>query len=208
MTKQYKVVGDDIIEIFDNEFIAERKRLKLIMEKKHKINKIYNRFMLKLVLCGIASITMLYVGLFIHEFFHLLMLVLFGIKEVEFYVGTDGGYVRYMWTDELTIEEKSIVTMSGSLGTIIVFLILMIYLYSKDKMLGLIPISRIHCELHYWYNPTGESDMANYIKYNPTINFAYVNNLFLGLLILVYILIIGLFIIILFDGVKKLKEIT
>lgn len=189
MIRRFEMINGALVEIFDE--INNR-------------NKITDKLYLKLMLCLITSIIMLYVGRIVHEFFHLIMLVYFGINEVKFYAGTDRGYVEYIWTDELTVEERLIVSMSGSLGTIILFLLIMIYLYSKDKMLGLIPIMRILCELQYWYD--GGNDCQNYIKYNPTINFMYVNNLFLGLLILGYSLMITLFIVIIYDAIRQLQK--
>ncbi len=174
------------------------------MEKLLYRKKLY--LILQIALIIIASIVFLYMGSFVHEFFHLIILVYFGIQEVEYYVSFDGsGYVKYIWTDELTVEEKLIVTMAGSLFTLILFLLIMIYFYSKIKKLTIIPIPRILLEISYWYS--GGIDRQKYIKYNPTIDFIYVNNLFLGLIILVYVLTFVLIMVAVFSICNEIRNI-
>lgn len=160
---------------------------------------------LEIPFIAICSFIFIYIGIFTHEIFHLFMMVYFGIDEASFYVDRNGGIVNFKWSkDNITLEEELILTLAGGLFNIILYLVIMLCLYSKRKSMGFIPIIRIMIEIYYWYNKG--SDYQYFIKYHPNINITLVDNLFFGLLILSFIIMWFLMSLILFSMINEFKD--
>lgn len=159
---------------------------------------------LELVFIILMSFVFIPIGIFTHEIFHLAMAIYFGVDKASFYTDYNSGYVKYEWSNNnITKEEGLIISMAGSVFNIILYLIIMLYLYSIRKRLAFILLPTITFNIWVWTD--NKSDCQDFFKYNPTINYEFVNNLFFGLLILAYILIFLLIVFIVFSLLNEIK---